>query len=104
MTSVGGALIAMLLLGMATIEPARAQRDGGANPRQGGAGARAGGDGGFRGAGGGQQGRGGQGAFGRGRGNQVQGTSVIRGLVTAADTNTPLRRAQITANSPDTRS
>lgn len=104
MTRVGVALIAMLLLGMATIEPARAQRDGGANPRQGGAGARAGGDGGFRGAGGGQQGRGGQGAFGRGRGNQVQGTSVIRGLVTAADTNTPLRRAQITANSPDTRS
>jgi len=78
-----------------------AQRDGGANPPQSEAGPRGGG--GFRGAGA-AQGRGAQGGFGRGRGAQVQGTSVIRGLVTAGDTNSPLRRAQVTAISTDTRS
>ena len=93
---------AVLALGAALLfavvsNPAIAQRDGGANPRQGGAGPRAGGaGGGFRGADGGAQGRGAQGR-GRGRGALVQGTSSIRGAVTAADTNTPLRRAQVMA-------
>ena len=41
---------------------------------------------------------------GRGRGQQVQGTASIRGLVTSADTNSPVRRAQVRATSPDTRS
>jgi carboxypeptidase family protein len=112
---------------LALVAPLTAQRDGGA--RQGGSaradsaqggsaqggsgqggtaqggnrGARGGG-GGVRGGAGAPQGRGGQGPFGRGRGNDVQGTSSIRGLVTAGDTNTPLRRAQVTAASPETRS
>jgi hypothetical protein len=34
----------------------------------------------------------------------VQGTASIRGLVTAADTNSPVRRAQVRATSPETRS
>jgi Carboxypeptidase regulatory-like domain len=83
------------------------QPEGGAGPRQGGGGARGagGGGGGFRGAGGGFQGQGrGLGPLGRGRGQQVQGTAVIRGIVTAADTSTPVRRAQVRATSPDTRS
>src|SRR5262245_32103257 len=93
-------LVALLTAG-AMNDPLLAQRNGGANPRQGGPGPRAGGapvddQGGGR-------GRVGQGGFGRGRGNQVQGTSAIRGLVTAADTNTPLRRAQVTANASDIR-
>ena len=96
------ALVVVVLV-VAGADPVTAQRDGGANPRQGGAGPRGGG-GGFRGAGGGPQGRGGQGGPGRGRGAQAQGTSVIRGLVSAADTNTPLRRAQVMAISAETRS
>jgi hypothetical protein len=75
-----------------------AQRDGGG--RQG-AGPRGGGGGGFR--DGGPLGRGGFDFPGRGRG-QVQGTASIRGLVTSADTNSPVRRAQVRATSPDTRS
>jgi hypothetical protein len=74
-----------------------AQRDGGG--RQG-AGPRGGGGGGFR--NGGPLGPGG--LPGRGRGQQVQGTASIRGLVTSADTNSPVRRAQVRATSPDTRS
>jgi hypothetical protein len=88
-------------LTIAFVHPLAAQRDGGA--RQGGGG-RGGTGGGARAGAAGPQGRGGQGGFGRGRGAEVQGTSSIRGLVTAADTNTPLRRAQVTAASPDTRS
>jgi len=83
-----------------SLDPLFAQRDGGANPRQGGAGPRGGG--GFSGPGG-PQGRGGQGGVGRGRGNQVQGTAVIRGLVTAAGTSSPLRRAQVSAVATDIR-
>jgi carboxypeptidase family protein len=78
----------------------QAQRDGGG--RQG-AGPRGGGGGGFR-DGGGPLGRGGFDFPGRGRGQQVQGTASIRGLVTSADTNSPVRRAQVRATSPDTRS
>src|SRR5262245_21334865 len=77
-----------------------AQRTGGDGPRQGGAGPGAGG-GGLRAGGGGA--RGGFDLPG-GRGQQAQGTSSIRGLVTAADTNSPVRRAQVRATSPDTRS
>jgi hypothetical protein len=79
--------------------PSLAQR--GDTPRQGGAGPRAGGGG--RG-GGGPLGRGGFDFPGRGRGQQVQGTASIRGLVTSVDTNSPVRRAQVRATSPDTRS
>jgi carboxypeptidase family protein len=82
---------------------AEAQRDGGG--RQG-AGPRAGGGGGFRNGGAGPDGRGGvdfPGGRG-GRGQQVQGTASIRGLVTSTDTNSPVRRAQVRATSPDTRS
>jgi hypothetical protein len=75
-----------------------AQRDGGG--RQG-AGARGGGGGGFR--NGGPQGRGGF-DLGRGRGQQVQGTASIRGVVTSTDSNSPVRRAQVRATSADTRS
>ena len=78
----------------------QAQRDGGG--RQG-AGPRGGGGGGFRNGGGGPLGRGGFDLPG-GRGQQVQGTASIRGLVTSADTNSPVRRAQVRATSPDTRS
>jgi hypothetical protein len=77
----------------------QAQRDGGG--RQG-AGPRGGGGGGFRNGGGGPNGRGA--LFPGGRGQQVQGTASIRGLVTSADTNSPVRRAQVRATSPDTRS
>src|SRR5689334_13702620 len=113
MTRGGIALALVAALTIAWIDPIGAQRDGGrqgdAGARQGDGGARQGGGGravnggGFRGAvaGGGLQGRGGP---GRGRGNDVQGTSAIRGLITAGDTNTPLRRAQVTASSPETRS
>ena len=76
-----------------------AQRDGGG--RQG-AGPRGGGGGGFRNGGGGPLGRGGFDVPGRGQ--QVQGTASIRGLVTSADTSSPVRRAQVRATSPDTRS
>jgi hypothetical protein len=76
-----------------------AQRDGGG--RQG-AGPRGGGGGGFRNGGGGPLGRGGFDFPGRGQ--QVQGTASIRGLVTSTDTNSPVRRAQVRATSPDTRS
>src|SRR5687768_14743164 len=76
-----------------------AQGDGGG--RQG-AGPRGGGGGGFRNGGGGPLGRGGFDVPGRGRGQEVQGTASIRGLVTSADTNTPVRRAQVRATSPDT--
>src|SRR5262245_14532964 len=80
-----------------------AQRDGGDGPRQGGAGPRGAG-GGFRVGGAGPLGRGGL-DFPGGRGQQqVQGTASIRGLVTSADTNSPVRRAQVRATSPDTRS
>jgi carboxypeptidase family protein len=85
-------------LTVALVDPVAAQRDGGARQAGGGRGGNVGGRGG---AAAGPQGRG-QG--GRGRGAEVQGTSTIRGLVTAADTNTPLRRAQVTAVSPETRS
>ncbi len=68
-----------------------------------GAGPRGGGGGGFRNGGGGPLGRGGFDFPGRGRGQQVQGTASIRGLVTS-DTNSPVRRAQVRATSPDTRS
>ena len=81
-----------------------AQQDGGA-PRQGGAGPLAGGGGGRGGQRGGARGRGDFDFAGRGgRGQQVQGTASIRGLVTAADTNSPVRRAQVRATSPETRS
>ena len=91
------ALGAALLFAI-TSDPAIAQREVGANPRQGGAAPRGGavargGDGSAQ-----AQGRGGQGR-GRGRGAVVQGSSIIRGVVTAADTNTPLRRAQVVASS-----
>jgi hypothetical protein len=79
----------------------QAQGDGGG--RQG-AGPRGGGGGGFRNGGSGPLGRGGFDFPGRGRGQEVQGTASIRGLVTSADTNTPVRRAQVRATSPDTRS
>jgi hypothetical protein len=78
-----------------------AQRDGGGGQ---GAGPRAGGGGGLRSGGGGALGRGGFDFPGRGRGQQVQGTASIRGLVTTADTNSPVRRAQVRATSPETRS
>ncbi len=78
-----------------------AQRDGGGGQ---GAGPRGGGGGGFRNGGGGPLGRGGFDFPGRGRGQQVQGTASIRGLVTTADTNSPVRRAQVRATSPETRS
>ena len=95
----------VVALTLALVDPLRAQRDGGGGARQGGGGrGAAGGGGGVRGGAIGPQGRGAQGGFGRGRGNEVQGTSSIRGLVTAGDTNTPLRRAQVTAVSPETRS
>lgn len=77
-----------------------AQRDGGG--RQG-AGPRGGGGGGFRDGGAGPLGRGGFDVPG-GRVQQVQGTASIRGLVTSADTNSPVRRAQVRATSPDSRS
>jgi hypothetical protein len=102
MTRVGIALAVALTgaLTVALVDPLVAQRDG---ARQGGAGRGANG-----GAGNGGAVRGGAavplGRGGRGRGAEVQGTSTIRGLVTAADTNTPLRRAQVTAVSPETRS
>jgi hypothetical protein len=80
-----------------------AQQDGGA-PRQGGAGPLGGGGGGRGGQRGGARGRGDFDFAGRGRGQQVQGTASIRGLVTAADTNSPVRRAQVRATSPETRS
>ena len=92
-------LIAVLLGAGDTL--IHAQRDGGG--RQG-AGPRAGGGGGLRNGGGGPLGRGGVDFPGRGRGQQVQGTASIRGLVTSADTNSPVRRAQVRATSPDTRS
>jgi len=76
-----------------------AQREGADGPRQGGGGARAGGP---RGGGAGPLGRGGFNFPGRGQ--QVQGTASIRGLVTSTDTNSPVRRAQVRATSPDTRS
>lgn len=76
-----------------------AQRQGADGPRQGGGGARAGGP---RGGGAGPLGRGGFNFPGRGQ--QVQGTASIRGLVTSTDTNSPVRRAQVRATSPDTRS
>jgi hypothetical protein len=75
-----------------------AQRDGGGRQETG---AGTGGGGGLRAGGGGRLGRG---AALPGRGQQVQGTASIRGLVTSADTNSPVRRAQVRATSPDTRS
>src|SRR5688572_25480285 len=86
----------LLTCTLATVTPA--QRSGGEPERQGGAAARGGGGG---------RGGGGRGGFdfpGRGRGQQVQGTAAIRGLVTSADTSSPVRRAQIRATSPETRS
>jgi hypothetical protein len=76
-----------------------AQREGGDGQRQGGGGARGAGP---RGGGGGPLGRGGFDFPGRGQ--QVQGTASIRGLVTSSDTNSPVRRAQVRATSPETRS
>jgi Carboxypeptidase regulatory-like domain len=76
-----------------------AQREGGNPQGQGGGGARGGG---ARGGGGGPLGRGGFNFPGRGQ--QVQGTASIRGLVTSSDTNSPVRRAQVRATSPETRS
>jgi len=78
----------------------QAQRDGGGGQ---GAGPRGGGGGGFRNGGAGPLGRGGF-DFPGGRGQQVQGTASIRGLVTSADSNSPVRRAQVRATSADTRS
>ena len=78
-----------------------AQREAGGGQ---GAGPRGGGGGGFRNGGGGPLGRGGFDLPGRGRGQEVQGTASIRGLVTSADTNSPVRRAQVRATSADTRS
>ena len=78
-----------------------AQRDAGGGQ---GAGPRGGGGGGFRNGGSGPLGRGGFDFPGRGRGQEVQGTASIRGLVTSADTNSPVRRAQVRATSADTRS
>lgn len=78
-----------------------AQRDGGGGQ---GAAPRGGGGGGFRNGGAGPLGRGGFDFPGRGRGQQVQGTASIRGMVTTSDTNSPVRRAQVRATSPETRS
>lgn len=75
-----------------------AQREGGDGPRQGGGGARG------AGARGGGGPLGGGGFNFPGRGQQVQGTASIRGLVTSSDTNSPVRRAQVRATSPETRS
>jgi hypothetical protein len=95
---------AIFVLSMAVVVGAgdsliQAQRSGGGGQ---GAGPRDGGGGGFRNGGGGPLGRGN--LPGRGRGQQVQGTASIRGLVTSAETNSPVRRAQVRATSPDTRS
>lgn len=92
-------LTAVLVCAGATL--IRAQRDAGGGQ---GAGPRGGGGGGFRNGGGGPLGRGGFDFPGRGRGQEVQGTASIRGLVTSADTNSPVRRAQVRATSADTRS
>jgi hypothetical protein len=99
------AVIVTVVLACLAATPAHAQRDSGDGPRQGGAGPRGQGQGGggLRG-GGGPLGRGGFDFPGRGRGQQVQGTASIRGLVTTADTNTPVRRAQVRATSAETRS
>lgn len=86
-----------IVLSCVQVTPAFAQQADG--PRQGGVGARGGG---LRGAG--PLGRGGFDFPGRGRGQQVQGTAAIRGIVTSADTNSPVRRAQVRATSPETRS
>jgi hypothetical protein len=91
MRFLGVAIIAVLL--WALPGSVVAQRAGGDPTRQGG-GAR----------GGGALGRGGFNVPGRGRGQQVQGTASIRGLVTTTDTNAPVRRAQVRATSPETRS
>jgi hypothetical protein len=115
MTRGGIALALAAALTIAVVNPIGAQRDGGARQgdagaRQGDGGARQGGGGrgvnggGFRAGGAGGGGPQGRGGPGRGRGTEVQGTSSIRGLVTAGDTNTPLRRAQVMAVSPETRS
>src|SRR5688572_31209882 len=92
-------VILMALVLACTARSSLAQREGADGTRQGGAGA---GGGGPR---GGARGRGDFDFAGRGgRGQQVQGTASIRGLVTAADTNSPVRRAQVRATSPETRS
>src|SRR5690242_2320840 len=78
--------------------PIDAQRGGGGGQ---GAGPRGGGGGGFRNGGAGPLGRGGFDFPGRGQ--QAQGTASIRGVVTSADSNSPVRRAQVRATSPDTR-
>ena len=100
-------LVAIVVLAVALVGAgsrlAVAQGGGGDAPRQGGAGPRGGGGGGGQ-RGAGPLGRGGFDFPGRGRGQQVQGTASIRGLVTAADTNSPVRRAQVRATSPETRS
>jgi hypothetical protein len=95
------AIIVMLAAALVctSLTVSQAQRDGGG--RQG-AGPRGGGGGGFRNGGAGPDGRGA--FFPGGRGQQVQGTASIRGLVTSADTNSPVRRAQVRATSPETRS
>lgn len=93
------AVVILMTLLACSAGSSSAQRDGADGPRQGGGGARGGGA-----RGGGPFGRGGVDLPGRGRGQQVQGTASIRGLVTSADTNSPVRRAQVRATSPETRS
>jgi hypothetical protein len=90
------AALVALVLACTHAELTFAQRNGSDGTRQGGAGP--------RGGGGGQRGGGRGASFPGGRGQQVQGTASIRGLVTSADTNSPVRRAQVRATSPDTRS
>jgi len=92
-------LVAALAGGSGAVLDAQRDDGGGQN-----AGGRSGAGGRFRDGGAGPLGRGGFNLTGRGRGQQVQGTASIRGIVTAADTNTPIRRAQVRATSPDTRS
>src|SRR5262245_3692018 len=96
--ALAGLVLTIIMAGVQS-NLALAQREGGDGARQGGAGARGGG---ARAGGGGPFGRGGFDFPGRGQ--QVQGTASIRGLVTSSDTNSPVRRAQVRATSPDTRS
>jgi hypothetical protein len=91
------AILTTVVLACTAVDISFAQRQGGDGPRQGGAGPRGGGA-----RNGGPFGRGGFNLPGRGQ--QVQGTASIRGLVRSADTNSPVRRAQVRATSPETRS
>ncbi len=103
------AILAGVLLAISPPSALRAQ-----GQQQGGAGqGGVGGQGGFGGAGGGaaQGGGGGRGQLptrdvtgpGGGTGDQAAGTSIIRGRVVVSDTGTPVRRAQVRAQSAELR-